>query len=160
MGYLKRTSSTFLINDVEVTASAADLNLMSGASGLFDAQFFNIREVVTLAEINSGKTLLAGETGFILIPLVATVEVAGAFTTTTSVDLEDTNGTPVAILTMAVDALTDGAVLRNGSADTTTGVGLGGALTSGAGIAVTNTGTAAAGGTSITVNMIGLRVTA
>ena len=109
-----------------------------------------IVNTATLAEINAGKTLVTGIAGKTITVVGFDATVAGTFTTTTSVDLEDTNGTPVAIATAAVAALTDGAVLDSTTANVTMGAGFLGTLTAGEGIAVTNTGTAAAGGTSIT----------
>lgn len=107
-------------------------------------------DVVTLAELNAGKTLLAGVTGKTITVVGVDAKVSGTFTTTTSADLEDTDGTPVAIATTLVAALTDGNVLDSKTTNVTMGAGFLGALTAGEGIAVTNTGTDAAGGTSIT----------
>lgn len=106
--------------------------------------------VVTLAESNAGKTLLAGVAGKTITVVGVDAKVSGNYAATTSVDLEDTNGTPVAIATAAVAALTDGAVLDSTTANVTMGAGFLGALTTGEGIAVTNTGSAATGATSIT----------
>lgn len=109
-----------------------------------------IVNTVTLAEVNAGKTLFTGIAGKTITVVGFDATVDGLFITTTSVDLEDTNGTPVAIATTAVAALTDGAVLDSTLSGVTMGAGFLGALTTGAGIAVTNTGSTAAGGTSIT----------
>ncbi len=110
----------------------------------------SILATVTLAESNAGATILAGITGKTINVVGFNAKVAGNYATTTSVVLEDTNGTPVAIATCLVAALTDGAVLNEATANVTMGAGYLGALTAGEGIAVTNTGTAATGGTSIT----------
>lgn len=109
---------------------------------------------VTLAEINAGEIVLAGVAGKTITVLDFEAKVAGTFTTVTSVELEDTNGTPVAIASTAVAGLTDGAILNEVEANTTMGAGYLGALTAGAGIAVTKTGSDAAGGTSITYRVL------
>lgn len=113
----------------------------------------NVSSVCTLSEINAGKTLIAGVAGKIIKVLGFSARVAGNFTTTTSVDLQDTNSTPVKVQVMAVAALTDGAVLKDGTTNVTQGAGMFANLTSGKGLAVANVGDAAAGGTSITVNV-------
>lgn len=110
----------------------------------------SVVNVVTLAEINAGKTILAGVTGKTITVLDFAAKVNGTFITTTTVDLEDTNGTPVVISALAVANLTDGNVIKPGDTGSAEGAGYLGALTLGAGLAVTNTGSAAAGGTDIT----------
>lgn len=105
---------------------------------------------VTLAELNAGKTLFAGIAGKTVTVIDFDAKVSGAFAATTSADLEDTNASPVAIATVAVAALTDGNILDSKTASVTMGAGYLGTLTTGEGIAVTNTGSAATGGTSIT----------
>ena len=95
----------------------------------------------TLAEINAGKTLVAGVTGKTIKVLGFKARSVGNFGGCTSVDIEDTNGTPVAIATVAVAAATNGALLGEATANVTMGAGYLGSLTSGKGIAVTATGT-------------------
>lgn len=109
-----------------------------------------IVNTVTLAELNAGKTLFSGVSGKTITVVGFDAKVVGNFATHTSADLEDTNGTPVAIATLAAAALTTGAVLDSTTSNVTMGAGYLGALTTGEGIAVTNTGSAATGGTSIT----------
>ena len=106
---------------------------------------------VTLAEINAGKTILAGITGKTINPTNFRVLDSGNFATGTSIEIEDTNGTPVVIASIATAGLTDGAVILPDEANTTVGAGFLGSLTAGAGIAVTKTGSDFTGGTSITV---------
>ena len=113
----------------------------------------HLQVTATLAEINAGTTLLAGVTGKTIRVVGFAARVSGTFTTTTSIDLEDTNGTPVAIQTILVAAAADAAVLKDGTSNVTRGLGMWGDLTASAGIAVTNTGSAAAGGTSITFDL-------
>ena len=134
LGGTVNTSGT--VNDTATTYSASKVQTLVN--------------VVTLAEINAGKTLLAGVAGKTITVVGVDAKVSGNFAATTSVDLEDTNGTPVAIATAAVAALTDAAILDSTTANVTMGAGFLGALTAGEGIAVTNTGSAATTGTSIT----------
>lgn len=109
----------------------------------------NINVTATLAEINAGKTIIPAVTGkqIRVVDYVATV--AGTFTTTTSVDLQDESATNVTALAQA--DLSDGAILL--PSDGTLGAGFAAPLTSGEALQVVNTGTAAAGGTSITFNV-------
>ena len=105
---------------------------------------------LTLAQINAGATLIAGVTGRIITVLDYKAKVTGNFTTTTAVLVQDTTGTPVIIATNAVAALTDGNILNEKTSNVTMGAGYLAALGAGKGIVVANSGTAAAGGTSIT----------
>lgn len=106
--------------------------------------------VATLAQINAGLTLIAGVAGQAITVTNYTARVAGAFATGTSVELESTNATPVAVSTIAEAALTNGAVLLPSSANTTLGAGYGVALGTADGLKVVNNGSAQTGGTSIT----------
>ncbi len=103
----------------------------------------------TLAEINAGKTIIPGVAGK-SIRVVGFVErVTGGFASTTSVDLQSSNATPVKVVVNAVAALTNGAVLVPGSANVTLGAGYGVNLGAGDSLVVANVGSAATGGTSI-----------
>lgn len=104
----------------------------------------------TLAEINAGKTLIAAIAGRSITILDYKAKVTGAFTTTTAVLVQDTTGTPVVIATNAVAALTDGNILNEKTTNVTMGAGYLTALAAGKGVVVANSGSAAAGGTSIT----------
>ena len=105
--------------------------------------------VATLAQINAGLVLIPGKSGASVRVLDYVARVTGAFATGTSVELEDTNGAPVAISTIAEAGLSNGAVLVPASANTTLGAGFGKAATAGAGLQVVNNGSAQTGGTSI-----------
>lgn len=117
------------------------------ASGVADLV---VEVVATLAQINAGLVLIPGVAGKQIIVNDYIARVAGAFTTGTSVELESTNASPVAISTIAEAGLTNGAVLTPQSSNTTLGTGFGNALGSGDGVQVVNNGSAQAGGTSIT----------
>ena len=108
----------------------------------------------TLAEINAGKTLIAAVTDKVITILDYKAKVVGNFTTTTAVLVQDTTGTPVVIATNAVAALTTGAILNETTANVTMGAGYLAALASGKGVVVANSGSAAAGGTSITFRIL------
>lgn len=109
-----------------------------------------ITAVATLAQINAGLTLIPGVSGQAITVTNYTARVAGGFATGTSVELESTNASPVAVSTIAEAGLTNGAVLTPASANTTLGVGFAAALGSGDGLKVVNNGSAQTGGTSIT----------
>lgn len=151
--------------DFNVTTIAADIEFETATSGdviinpidavtlMTNRPIVHLHNTVTLAELNAGKTILPAVASRTIRVVDFTARVSGTFATHTSADLEDTNGTPVAIQTLLVAGLTDGAVLKDGTANVTRGVGMWGDLTAGAGIAVTNTGAAATGGTSITFDI-------
>ena len=122
-----------LLRDVPYVASPAS----KVASGTF-----------TLAQINAGATLIPGVAGKQITVENFVQRVTGAFTTTTSVNLQS-SATSVVVEAAAVAGLTNGAVLVPGSANVTLGAGFGAALPAGEGVVVANVGTAAAGGTSI-----------
>jgi hypothetical protein len=106
---------------------------------------------VTQAEINAGKILIPALTGKQIRVLDIDAKVAGNFATGTSVEIEDSNGTPVVALSYAVAALTDGAFLEADTANVTIGAGYMADLTSDASLNVTKTGSDFTGGTSITL---------
>ena len=96
---------------------------------------------VTRAEMVAGKTLVAAVTGRTIRVLSVKGGVVGAFSdgAGTSLILQDTNGTPVVILTALKAALTNGAKISTEGlaiANVTEGVGMTAALTASKGIAV------------------------
>lgn len=96
----------------------------------------------TLAELNAGKTLIAGQTGKAITLSNYILRVNGAsFAGGTNIILESTNGTPVVASTVAEAGLVTTAVLGPFSANTTLGAGFGIALGSGDGLKVVSTGT-------------------
>lgn len=117
----------------------------SAGGGLRSAIF-----VATLAQINAGLILIPGVAGKKITVTNYVARVVGAFTTGTSVELESTNASPVAVTTLAEAGLTNGAVLLPSSGNTTLGAGFAAQLGSGDGLQVVNNGSAQAGGTSIT----------
>ena len=106
--------------------------------------------VATLAQINAGLVLIAGAGAQKITVLDVVARVLGTFATGTSVELESTNGTPVAVLTYAEAAIAGTAVVYPSSANVTSGAGMGIALGAGDGLQVVNNGSAQTGGTSIT----------
>ena len=109
--------------------------------------------VATLAQINAGKVLIAGASGQKITVVDYIARVAGNFAAGTSIELESTNGTPVAVSTIAEAALTDGAILTRSSASTTLGAGFGAQLGSGDGLQIVNNGSAQTTGTSVTLTI-------
>jgi len=106
---------------------------------------------VTLAEINAGKELIPAVTGKQIRILDIDAKVAGNFAAGTSVEIEDSNGTPVVSLQYAVAALTDGAFLEADTANVTIGAGYLADLTISKALRVEKTGSDFTGGTSITL---------
>ena len=109
---------------------------------------------VTQAEINAGKVLIPGVAGKTITPLDFKMVVLGNFATGTSVDLEDTNGTPVVVASVLTAGLTTGAVINEAESNTSVGAGYLAPLTSGKGLALTKTGSDFTGGTSVTVRVL------
>lgn len=108
-----------------------------------------VKVTATLAEINAGKTLIAGVASKSITVLNYTARVNGNFATGTAVILQSSNGTPVLVTTIAEAGLTTGAVLTPASANTTLGAGFAAPLGVGDGLRVVNSGSAQTGGTSI-----------
>lgn len=114
----------------------------------------------TVAQINTGLTIVAADANRTLTVVGFHLMVTGAMTTSTDVRLSDTSSGPVDIVTVVVAGLYSGAVITPGSAvlvssppelnDVTVGAGFAAALTAGKGIQIRKTGGTLAGGTSIT----------
>lgn len=113
----------------------------------------NATVTATLAQINAGLVLVPAVTGQAITVTNFTAIVNGTFLTGTSVELEDTNGTPVAVATFGEAALTNGAILVPASSGVTLGAGFAAPLTTSKGLQVVNNGSAQTGGTSITFNL-------
>ena len=109
---------------------------------------------VTQAEINAGKELIPAVTGKKIRILDIDAKVAGNFATGTSVEVEDSNGTPVVALQYAAAALTDGAFLEADTANVTIGAGYMADLTISKALRVEKTGSDFTGGTSITLMIV------
>lgn len=147
----KATASGQLIRVYIITQDYMGAVSIAGVGGLQTA--LNGREQVvnvtaTLAQINAGLVLVPAVAGQAITVTDITERVVGAFTTTTSVDVQS-GTTAVKVSVAAVAGLTNGAVLKPGDANITRGVGYATPLPTGEGLAIANTGTAAAGGTSI-----------
>lgn len=136
----------WILSSFQLAQVIADV---AGLQAALDAGLKVAVVTATLAEINAGKTLVAGVTGKAITVTNLTARVAGNFAATTSVDVQSSNGTPVKTNVLAVAALTTGAVLIPGSANTTLGAGFAVPLGADDGLRVVNTGSAATTGTSI-----------
>ncbi len=108
------------------------------------------------AEINAGHTLLAAVAGrTITVVGWSMTAVGGNAGTSTAVTLSDTAGSPVLIATVAVAALTAGAVVQPSSANVTDGAaGIGLGLTAAKGITIEKTGGTLDTCTSVTVTIL------
>lgn len=130
------------------TTSPETIADIAGLQDVLDVTVRTARVTATLAEINAGKTIVAGVAGKKIRVVGYVARVSGNFTTTTSVDLQDESATKVTALGVA--GLTTGAILQPSSANTTLGAGFAADLATGEDLVVANVGTAAGGGTSIT----------
>jgi hypothetical protein len=150
------------LNAASVVATDAKIPVLTGGDlvsaspeQIIDAAVEGVarvaRVVCTLAEINAGKVIIPAVAGKQVLVTDFAARVAGNFTTTTSVDLQASTTTATKVQVMAVAALTDAAVLKDGTSDVTRGAAMYGVTPAGEGVSIANVGTAAAGGTSITV---------
>ena len=134
------------------TTISGDLAISGALSG--DGLVQSVVVEATLTEVNAGKTLIAGVTGKTITILDYTMLFDGAFEAATSVDLDDTNGTPVSICALAVAGATDGAVIKPDHTNITNGAGYLAELTAGKGVAIGKTGSSATTGTKVTVAIL------
>lgn len=137
-------------NFFDQAGSGSDNTLNLNGSIISNKNTLSLVATLTLAEINAGIVILAGVAGKTITPLDFKAKVNGTFASTTSVDVQDTNSSAVAIATIAVAGLTDGSIINEVDGDIVMGAGYLGALTAGEGIEVVNNGATATGGTSIT----------
>lgn len=107
---------------------------------------------VTIAQINAGYTIVDAIQGKQLRIVGLACKVTGGFTTADDIRVGDTAASPVVAATYAIAGVTDGAKFDadNTISNQTIGAGYAAALTVSKGIQVYKTGSAAAGGTSIT----------
>lgn len=108
---------------------------------------------VTLDDINSGVSLVEGVAGKTIQVLDFKAKVVGNFMSSTSIDIQDTNVSPVTSVSMAVAALNDGVILNETSTNVTMGSGYLGSSTVGEGLQLVSIGSPATGGTSITLKI-------
>lgn len=90
---------------------------------------------LTLAQVNTGTTILTGVTGRQIYVVGFDLVATGTPITCTGVYLEDTNGTPVVAATALIAALTSGTHVFPTTSNAGAGFGSGG-LTSGAGLQI------------------------
>lgn len=135
------------------------LKVDDGIVDLRSRRLLSVEFVVTLAELNAGKTLVPSVPGRKYKPVDFYVKFTGTFTTATDIRLSDLNSSPVDIVTIAIAQAGDGVYHTRSKGTNTLGAGFMAELTAGKGIQIRKTGSAAAGGTSVTVQ-ITYRVTA
>lgn len=141
-----------VIAGVPLTASTTQLNALSNAELVYARTI-----TATMAEINSGKAILPAVNGVSYKVLGYTLRVAGAFNSSAGagVSLQDSNGTPIVVTTVAKAGLTDAAVLLPSSGNTTLGAGFAAPLTVNKALSIIkSTATAHDAETSITVTVL------
>lgn len=106
---------------------------------------------VTQAQINAGLTLIPGIAGKAITVTSFQMQTTGTFATGTSIELEDTNSSPVPVATIITADL--GNVNFPGATGVTMGVGFGQPLTSGKGLQVVKNGSAYTGGTAALITI-------
>jgi len=151
---------TLSIGDVNVGASAAEIDILDGAT-VTTAEVNQLdagtvlkahSQVVTIAEVNAGEVLVAPVADRTITVLeIRIIVTGGAVGTCTSVEIEDTNGTPVVAWTGAIAALTEDVVISSNVvvANVTDSTPI--VLTAGAGLTITKTTGTCDTATSITV---------
>jgi hypothetical protein len=151
--YVTTTALNTELSDYTTTANLSAVVEPLVDDYLDETHIRHVTLTVLTADLNAGKVILAGVAGKKIRVVDFVAKVDGTFDTVTSYILEDTDATPVVIQTMAVAALTDGAILKDGTADVTRDVGMYGYLTDEEGIQVVKDGTDGATGTSITFDI-------
>ena len=98
---------------------------------------------ITTTQVNAGYTILTGITGVTIVPVKCEVFQTAATSGGTSIAVQDTNSSPVAILTATEAALAASLVVSSSApaSGVTLGAGLFSAITAGKGIAIKGTGT-------------------
>ena len=115
-------------------------------------QVYSVESTVTIANVNSGTTLVAAVTGRTLNVVHAQLQaIGGAVGTCTAVVIQDTNSSPVAVLTAAIAGLTQNTVVSEYTPTTVTLGTFGAALTADKGIAISKTGGTCDTATSVKV---------
>lgn len=105
----------------------------------------------TLAQVNSGVTIVPALSGRTLRVINFYTQVAGTWASCADVRLSDTNSTPVDVATIAVAGLTAGNKLTQTSGSVALGAGWLTQLTANQGLLLRQTGTPCTGGASVTV---------
>ena len=122
---------------------------LSALAGPVVDMTYTLVATATLAQINTGTTILAGVSGRSITVVGVTAFSTGAFAAATDVRLSDTTGTPVDIATYPVAVLTDGAVVGEAVSTVVLGAGFATALAAGKGLQVRKTGSTATTATSL-----------
>ena len=126
----------------------APVRMRSAITGPLAGSFGSLTLVAnaTTAQVNAGLVLLPAVTGACYRVLDWKMAArGGAAATATSVDIKDTNGTPVSVAAVAVAALTQDKVVGPGMTNVTDGVtgSMGKKLTVSQGVQIAATGTLA-----------------
>lgn len=152
----------------QVVLSGGEIEVQSGAEldlqgtlkvagvDLTAQMVFKVVNTVTLAEVNAGKTILPAITGKSYRIVGGYLKSTGAFAALTSIDIEDTNGTPVTVASYAQAQLTDGAEfdLWSTVSGQTKGAGWLAALTLSKGVRVIKKGSDGTTATNVIVCLI------
>ncbi len=114
------------------------------------AMVFAIVANATLAEVNAGKTLIAGVAGFKITVVNIHAKSNGTFAALTAITVSESDGSPL-IVTYAQAQLADAARFNawNTVSGQTVGAGFGVELAAGNGVTVQKTGSTATTATSI-----------
>lgn len=130
-----------------------------GGTDLSGPDVKSVEATVTLAQLNAGYTLVAGVGKRKYRPIGFYIEFNGSFITATDIRLSDTNSSPVDIVTIEIAQAGTGVSHSHVHGTNTKGAGFLADLTEGKGIQIRKTGSTAAGGTNIKVNVL-YRITA
>lgn len=129
--------------------SVASVALATSATSAADVTAASVLrgEVVTgtRAEIIAGKTIIAPITGKTFTVQDFMLQVSGAFSGATAINIVDTATSAVTVASIAIDALTDGAIIVPGTSGVTLGAGFGAALTAAKGLKIISSSSATAG---------------
>jgi hypothetical protein len=124
-----------------------------GGTDLSGNKVLSVEKTVTLAQLNAGHAILPDVPGRVIKPLGFFIQFNGAFTTADDIRLSDTAGSPVDIVTIAIAQAGNGVSHSHAHGTNTRGAGFLANLTAGKGIQIRKTGSTAAGGTDIKVQI-------
>lgn len=142
--------SSQVIADIAGLQTALDVLTAAAA-----ASVQNVSVTVTQAELNAGKTVIAGVTGKTITVIGMQCVTSGTYADGTATLIQSTNDTPVVVETLALAGMGAGYLnlLDAGDTNQTMGAGAGVPLGSGDGLKVIKSGSDFTGGTSQIFNI-------
>jgi len=125
-----------------------------GSIDLSGNKVFSYDALVTIAQVNTGLTIIPAVIGRKYKVVGVWMQFAGAWAACTDVRVGDTAGTPVVVITVAQAQAGDGDVHSEDAGTNTLGVGFGVDLTESKGVQIYKTGSTATTGTGVLLRVL------